>query len=752
MKRVLYHIPELLAPAGDLHTALVALQSGADAVYAGLQQFNARERGANFSSKEMAQLIEIAAAQERRVYVTVNTLLKETELEPAAEMLANLSQLQPDAVIVQDLGVIRMLREYLPDLAIHASTQMGIHNTAGAEMLARLGVKRVILERQLTLSEIKSITRNSPIPTEVFAHGALCCSLSGMCLLSSWMGGWSGNRGKCKQPCRRRYHSPSGNGFFFSTRDLYTLDLLSELCAAGVASLKIEGRLKPPEYVAAAVRAYRLMLDAQDHPDEGRERLGEARRILAGALGRKWSHGFYSLPAGKQVIQHETLGGSGRLVGKVIEIDQDGFSVQCLQTIRRHDRLRVQPPSGEEGPSFTLRELTTRGKRVERLGKGQTGHITFNGKVADSGTVYKTGYEPDTKGPIAAGKATDLPAPICRLNLQITLSAEGLKCRASIPLCQVDWRKHFAVRHARNRPITAADLVAEFSKALPPEVGLKNVTAQTDGDYFVPFKHVRNIRREFWRWFQSEGLAQITASAAAPSFRKLLTACTEAVAHNVSAHTTSILISGADKTSPEAGDEQIIAKPIELVDDSGQEAVLPDFCVESELADLRRQIVRVYQLGCRRFRVTKLFGLQLLADYEGLCITASFPLPLSNSMALKELRDYGVGKATAWVELDRAGLQALASQADGGLEIMRSAHLPLLTTRAEIPVAGKITDSRGGEFYVTRAEGLTRLYSAHPLQLPGIKGVHDYYDKRCPFNRASELQAYSNFNYDRAWQ
>ena len=752
MKHVHYHIPELLAPAGDLRTALAALESGADAVYAGLRQFNARERGVNFSHKEMAQLIETAAAKERRVYVTVNTLLKETDLEPVAEMLANLSQLQPDAVIVQDLGVIRMLREYLPEIPIHASTQMGIHNTAGAEMLARLGVKRMILERQLTLPEIESITRNSPIPTEVFAHGALCCSLSGMCLLSSWMGGWSGNRGKCKQPCRRRYHSASGNGFFFSTRDLYTLDLLPELCAAGVASLKIEGRLKPPEYVAAAVRAYRLMLDAQDHEDERRERLGEARRILAGALGRKWSHGFYSCPAGKEVIQHESLGGSGRLVGKVVEIDQDGFSVQCVQAIRRNDRLRVQPPSGEEGPSFTVGELTRRGKPVERLGKGQAGHIAFDGTVPDSGTVFKTGYELDTGSFTPDVKTTDLPAPTCRLNLQITLSADGLKCRAATPLCQVDWRQQFEVRHARNRPITADNLMAEFSKALPPEVGLKNVTAQTDGDFFVPFKHLRNVRREFWRWFRSEGLAQITASAAAPAFRKLLTACAEPVVHNATAGTTTILMSGANTKSPEAGETRIIARPIDAVDDSAQEAVLPDFCAESELVDLRRQIARVYQLGCRRFRVTKLFGLQLLAGYEGLCITASFPLPVSNSMALKELRDYGVGKATAWVELDRAGLQALANQADGALEIMRSAHLPLLTTRAEIPVKGRITDSRGGEFYVIRADGLTRVYPARLLKLPGIKGVHDYYDDRCPVPLASEPPISSNFNYDRAWQ
>ena len=229
---------ELLAPASNLSTALTAFECGADSVYAGLQKFNARERGDNFDYDSFGELVSYSRSKGKKVYLTLNTLLKESELSEVSSLLHIVADIRPHAVIVQDLGLLMMLRECFPLLPIHASTQMAVHNSAGVELLASLGVERVILERQLTLEEVKETIANSPIEVEVFGHGALCCSLSGVCLLSSWMGGWSGNRGRCKQPCRRRFHSQKGNGFFFSTRDLFTLDILTELEEAGAAAIK----------------------------------------------------------------------------------------------------------------------------------------------------------------------------------------------------------------------------------------------------------------------------------------------------------------------------------------------------------------------------------------------------------------------------------------------------------------------------------------------------------------------------------
>ena len=315
--------PGLLAPAGSPACALAAFEAGADAIYAGLAKFNARERGENFTPERMAQIIEYAHKLGRKVYLTLNTLVKESELPEVAETLALLEEIGPDALLVQDLGIIRMAREYFPKLVLHASTQMGFHNSAGLEIAKKLGVSRVVLERQMTLEEIAAVRKSTKLELEVFVHGALCVSLSGACLFSSYLGGYSGNRGKCKQPCRRRYFGKNGNGFFFSPQDLCTIELIPKLRELGIESLKIEGRLKQPDYVRQTVGAYRTLLDAPE--EEFRSRLGEARNMLSRGCGRKWSLGFYTKESSDTLVSHDSLGAAGLLCGNVNELRENGF-------------------------------------------------------------------------------------------------------------------------------------------------------------------------------------------------------------------------------------------------------------------------------------------------------------------------------------------------------------------------------------------------------------------------------------------
>ncbi len=230
--------PELLAPAGNLECAIAAFQSGADAVYAGISRFNAREMGENFTFDDMSRLSAHTKKLGKKLYLTLNTLIKENELEDFGRSVEKIAGLEPDAVIIQDIGAALFLKRYFPQLTLHGSTQMGIHNSAGVKTAQSFGIERVILERQITMTELSSIIEASPLEIEVFVHGALCCSVSGHCLFSSWMGGWSGNRGRCKQPCRRRFHSDENgtkkSGFFFSTQDYYSLDMLDELTEAGL--------------------------------------------------------------------------------------------------------------------------------------------------------------------------------------------------------------------------------------------------------------------------------------------------------------------------------------------------------------------------------------------------------------------------------------------------------------------------------------------------------------------------------------
>lgn len=245
---------EILAPAGGHEQLLAAVRCGADAVYLGAKGFNARQNAENFTEKSLAEAVSFCHARGVRVYVTVNTLITDDELPALLDTLREVAASGADAAIVQDLAVAKIVRACCPDIALHASTQMTIHNAAGAQMLEALGFTRVVLARELTLAEIARIHTQTALELEAFVHGALCMSVSGACYLSSMLGGRSGNRGRCAQPCRLDFRC-NEKGHALSLKDLSALAHLEALQAAGVRALKIEGRMKRPEYVAAAVTA-----------------------------------------------------------------------------------------------------------------------------------------------------------------------------------------------------------------------------------------------------------------------------------------------------------------------------------------------------------------------------------------------------------------------------------------------------------------------------------------------------------------
>ena len=257
--------PEILAPAGNADMLCAAVFAGADAVYLGLQNFNARRTAGNFTTEGLRQAVAFCHARDVRVYVTLNTTLYPGELTALAEAVAGIAAAGADAVITQDLAVAALVRRMAPGLALHGSTQMSVQSLDGARRLAALGFTRVILARELTLSEIAGITAGCGIETETFVHGALCMSVSGQCYLSSVLGRRSGNRGLCAQPCRLAF-TAGGCGHALSLKDMSLIERVRELQKTGVCSLKIEGRMKRPEYVAAAVTACRAAL-AGETPD-----------------------------------------------------------------------------------------------------------------------------------------------------------------------------------------------------------------------------------------------------------------------------------------------------------------------------------------------------------------------------------------------------------------------------------------------------------------------------------------------------
>ena len=260
---------EILAPAGSFDSLIAAVRSGADAVYLGASSFSARANAHNFDNSELKQAADYCHARGVKLYLAVNTLLRQDELPAALDLVRYACSLPVDAVIIQDPGLIWMLRVCCPDLHLNASTQMSIHTPAGAQLLARLGFSRVVLARELSLSEIREIsdkTQDSPIELESFVHGALCMSVSGQCYFSAMLGSRSGNRGLCAQTCRLPFSAPGGTGHDLSLKDLSMISRLGDLMDAGVCSAKIEGRMKRPEYVAAATAACRHAADGEEIP------------------------------------------------------------------------------------------------------------------------------------------------------------------------------------------------------------------------------------------------------------------------------------------------------------------------------------------------------------------------------------------------------------------------------------------------------------------------------------------------------
>lgn len=318
---------ELLAPAGNVESLDAAIGEGADAVYLGLKTFNARLRSSNFSFREFEGAVSALHKKGKKIYVTVNTVCEERETERLYRFLAYLNRVGPDGLIVQDYGVIRMCQEFFPNLALHASTQMNVESAAAVNLLGKEGFKRAVLARELGLEEIKEIKSKTNVELEVFAHGALCVSESGLCLFSSFLGGKSANRGMCAQACRRLYTTESGGGnfqgYYFSPCDLQLIDKVPDLVEAGVESFKIEGRMKSADYVGSVVAAYRYVLD---HWQENKkEAVAAAKRILATDFARSKTSYWYNFKsvqegvekAGAEILNPNQAGGTGIYLGKI---------------------------------------------------------------------------------------------------------------------------------------------------------------------------------------------------------------------------------------------------------------------------------------------------------------------------------------------------------------------------------------------------------------------------------------------------
>ena len=374
--------PELLLPVGNTESFYAALEGGADAVYLGLRSFNARGRAKNFAPNQLQSLLKESQKSGLKIYLTLNTLIKNNELPAMLDMLYMLSQTTISSLIIQDWGVYYLLNKFFDKIPIHASTQMGIHNSLGINHLHTKNFERVILARELTLPELTTISQKAKIELEIFAHGALCYSFSGMCLFSSYLGGMSANRGLCRQPCRRIFNSSQNSDFFFSLKDNQLIELLPQIMKLNITGIKIEGRMKAAEYVYQVARAYRMAIDDPT-------KIETAKEILKYDFGRKKTSYFFGRNIGNAITEDPYI---GIYIGKVSSSDEHSFSFKTLHQLKIMDRLRILPKTGSDARAIKIKEMMIDGKDSSQVEVGEIVTIkTDKIKVNEGDKVFLIG-------------------------------------------------------------------------------------------------------------------------------------------------------------------------------------------------------------------------------------------------------------------------------------------------------------------------------------------------------------------------
>lgn len=456
---------ELLAPAGNMASFYAAIGNGADAVYLGGKEFSARASAQNFTLEEMARAVSYAHVRGKKVYVTLNILLSDEECQRAVEYAADLYRTGIDGVILQDIGVADLLARYLPDFERHGSTQMSIMDLEGARYIENMGFSRVVVGREITPDEIRRIYENTDMEIEAFCHGALCVSISGQCEMSSYIGGRSGNRGSCAQPCRKRYgiEDEKGNnllerGYLLSPRDLRTIDSVKELADAGVYSFKLEGRMKSPEYVAAVTRNYDLALNGEAYDQDE----------MAQMFNRSYTKGLGFSAFGHDFVSTKRPNHRGLVIGKV---DEKG-----------RIRWNTAPDAGD------LLEWTVKGK-AERE--------TYNGTIS---------LTPDKGTDIIRLTSSALEASL-KVEPEDVMGTEGLR---GTFIAHVGERPIFRLEGSRKSEAVGEDILEEarsaklneeristnLSKFDTSAYRLEDLRLDVDEDVFLPISLVNALRRE----------------------------------------------------------------------------------------------------------------------------------------------------------------------------------------------------------------------------------------------------------------
>ena len=699
---------ELLAPAGSREALVAAVENGANAIYLAGNAFGARAYASNFDREALREAIHFAHLRKVAIHVTVNTIVADEEMGPLRDYLRFLYEAGADAVLVQDLGVARVAHETVPDLPLHASTQMSVSSLEGVRALAELGFTRVVLARELSLKEIRHICAHAPIEIETFMHGALCVCYSGQCLMSSMIGGRSGNRGRCAQPCRLPYTLVDEKGqdvlgdkagsYLLSPRDLSTIDVIPDLIEAGVSSLKIEGRMKRPEYVATVVRTYREAIDTY-YAGKGYAVTQEERDDLAQIFNRDFTTAYLEGRPGKAMMSDRRPNNRGLLIGRVTAYDWDAriVTVKLSGRLGLGDQVDFWVKVGGRVTATISSLRDAKGREVEEGQAGDTVSFAIPSAVRDHDRVFKV-Y--DARLMERAKETYASGAPVRRIPVEIAVRA-AIGEPLTVTLCDAEGhrgegRTDFIGEPARKRPLSEEIIRKQVSRLGTSVYEMKSLHCDIAGEVMVPMSEINEARRKAVEALDALRLKEIEAREhrPEPKFTDRIARPTPKKADFLVAVDTlgkaeAALAAGADGIlfGGESYEHRVIApeeyeRAWQMAREAGARIDFntPRIVHDGQQKHAERLLAAFAAFPPDAVHVHNIAMLALVRRLTDFAIHADYSLISYNKQTLAFLKDYGASGATLSPELTAKEIRQLAKESPLPLTCIVHGRLELMVS------------------------------------------------------------------------
>lgn len=708
--------PELLAPAGSWEAMVAAVQNGADAVYLGGQAFNARASAANFDNHQLAKAVDYCHVRGVKVYVTTNIIIADEELSDALGFLHIIYNAGADAAILQDLGLAHAARQVLPELPLHASTQMTAHNTPGVRLLQQVGFDRIVLSRELSREGITQIKAETGADLEVFTHGALCVCYSGQCLMSSMIGGRSGNRGRCAQPCRMQYqlvdkwekplvdHSQTGE-YLLSPRDLNLSNYIPQMIKAGVNSFKIEGRMKRPEYVATVIRIYRELIDQA--VEEGVvEVTPRHARELEQIFNRDFTTGYFNGNPGQELMSYKRPNNRGVLLGRVksFEKGSDMVELSLQEPLQVGDGIEVWVTKGGR-KGVEVSRILHKKKQVENAPAGSTVWVPIPARVTPGDRVFKTHdaqLMQQAKASYTSSKEVRKDplgfTVVAKVGQPLYMKVEDISGNTA------EVSSEEVGQQAENKPLTREFLESQLNRLGNTPFALGDLNSSIEGEVMFPLRVINQLRRqviedlEYKRsnaWSRSaiteyEFNNRLQRSMGAPekmNFERQETSVavnvTEftALKAAVDAGADIIYFGGESYRSKKPVTLEDVKRASELCSKRGVQLILnsPRILQDDELDRFNKffQQALPYTSGV----LVGNLGLLEQCNYEKeKAIIADFPINIFNRSTAVKLSQLGVHRATLSPEMTMNQVREFTAQSPIPVEAIVQGALPLMVT------------------------------------------------------------------------